>query len=93
MEVSGVVRRVGSAVQSFAAGDRVVATANGGLFTSYAIVPSVLAAKIPESLSFEEATSLPVVFMTLIRALLEIGQLGENQVSVSADNRVIPTNR
>ena len=62
-DVAGVVESVGEAVKDFKAGDEVLALGGmgnrAGAFQEIITIPSLLAAKKPTSLSFEEAASLP----------------------------------
>jgi NADPH:quinone reductase-like Zn-dependent oxidoreductase len=73
-EVAGVVKTVGAGVTHVKAGDRVFGLAVFGLATdSMARAGDVRL--IPEGLSFEEAATLPVVFMTSWHALKTVAQL------------------
>jgi acyl transferase domain-containing protein/NADPH:quinone reductase-like Zn-dependent oxidoreductase/SAM-dependent methyltransferase/acyl carrier protein len=73
-EVAGVVKTVGAGVTHLKAGDRVFGLAVFGLATdSMARAGDVRL--IPEGLSFEEAATLPVVFMTSWHALKTVAQL------------------
>lgn len=73
-EVAGVVKTVGDGVTHVKAGDRVFGLAVFGLATdSMARAGDVRL--IPEGLSFEEAATLPVVFMTSWHALKTVAQL------------------
>jgi NADPH:quinone reductase-like Zn-dependent oxidoreductase/SAM-dependent methyltransferase/acyl carrier protein len=73
-EVAGVVKTVGAGVTHVKAGDRVFGLAVFGLATdSMARAGDVRI--IPEGLSFEEAATLPVVFMTSWHALKTVAQL------------------
>ena len=73
-EVAGVVKTVGAGVTHVKAGDRVFGLAVFGLATdSMARAGDVRI--IPDGLSFEEAATLPVVFMTSWHALKTVAQL------------------
>ncbi len=73
-EVAGVVKTVGAGVTHVKAGDRVFGLAVFGLATdSMARAGDVRL--IPDGLSFEEAATLPVVFMTSWHALKTVAQL------------------
>lgn len=67
-DVAGTVRDPGSS--SFAKGDRVVAmvAARSG-WAEVAIVPSTAAARLPDSVSFEQAAALPVAAGTALACL------------------------
>ncbi|KAL7621887.1 hypothetical protein AAE478_007387 [Parahypoxylon ruwenzoriense] len=77
-EMSGIVRKVGSAVTDLAPGDRVMALCNGCLGTKN-ITPAEIATKIPDDLSFEAAATIPVCFGTVIYSLIDIGRLEAGQ--------------
>lgn len=74
-QASGVVREVGEGVTSVAPGQRVVAMMMKG---SHAELASVSARKVwalPDTVSFEDAASLPVEFGTASDCLFEFGHL------------------
>lgn len=63
VEIAGTVVET-NGYSSLSAGDRVMGLVNGGGYAEFAIMPADRAMKIPESLSFEEAASIPEVFLT-----------------------------
>ena len=67
-EVAGVVKAVGSRVEHVAPGDRVFGLAVFGL-ASHTLARGGDVRRIPGGLSFEQAATLPVVFMTAWHAL------------------------
>ncbi|KPI34372.1 Enoyl LovC [Cyphellophora attinorum] len=79
VEGAGVIASVGSGVKSLQVGDEVMALQGGrshgepwgGAFQEYVVVPAKYAAKKPESISFEEAASLPVCYITAVVALYD----------------------
>jgi len=73
-EMAGVVKAVGSGVTHVAPGDRVFGLAVFGLAT-YAMARAGDVRIIPGGLSFEEAATLPVVFMTSWHALKTVAHL------------------
>lgn len=73
-EVAGVVRAVGAGVKLVAPGDRVFGLAMFGLATQ-TLARGGDVRRIPAELSFEEAATLPVVFMTSWHALKKVAQL------------------
>lgn len=73
-EVAGVVKTVGAGVTHVKAGDRVFGLAVFGLAT-YSMARAGDVRIIPAGLSFEEAATLPVVFMTSWHALKAVAQL------------------
>lgn len=63
MEVAGVVQSVGEEVTGFAAGDRVCAATGmgfGGCAEVVCVPAAELVAKLPETVSFEQAAALPI---------------------------------
>jgi phthiocerol/phenolphthiocerol synthesis type-I polyketide synthase C len=74
LECAGRVTRVGSAVDGFCEGDRVVALAAGS-FATHVTVPTRQAVHLPDQLSCEAAATIPVAFMTAYYALLTQARL------------------
>jgi NADPH:quinone reductase-like Zn-dependent oxidoreductase/SAM-dependent methyltransferase/acyl carrier protein len=73
-EVGGIVKAVGAGVKHVAPGDRVFGLAVFGLATQ-AVARGGDVRRIPGKLSFEEAATLPVVFMTAWHALKGVAHL------------------
>ncbi len=71
-DCSGVIEEVGSNVNDLQVGDRVAAIVFGhgehGAYAEHVNVPRACVFKIPKSLSFEEAATLPVISLTAYRA-------------------------
>ncbi|KAK8059864.1 hypothetical protein PG996_009794 [Apiospora saccharicola] len=74
VDVSGIVTRVGSAVTDLKPGDKVM-TASCDTFATFVRFPAAGAMKIPEEMDFEEAASMPLIFLTAYYALVTAGQL------------------
>jgi NADPH:quinone reductase-like Zn-dependent oxidoreductase len=79
-ECAGVVRKLGSNVQNVKVGDRVMVFSGRSLCSRLKTLSRVCV-KIPESLNFEDAATMPCVYVTAIRSLLDIGRLQKGQVS------------
>jgi acyl transferase domain-containing protein/NADPH:quinone reductase-like Zn-dependent oxidoreductase/acyl carrier protein/SAM-dependent methyltransferase len=77
-EVGGVVKAVGTGVTHIAPGDRVFGLAVFGLSTQTLARGGDLR-RIPDGLLFEEAATLPVVFMTAWHALKNVARLGAGE--------------
>ncbi|HEY5706234.1 MAG TPA: SDR family NAD(P)-dependent oxidoreductase [Terrimicrobiaceae bacterium] len=73
-EVAGIVRAVGSGVTHVAPGDPVFGITAFGLAT-HALARAGDVRRIPVDLSFEEAATLPVVFMTAWHALKNVARM------------------
>src|SRR4051812_9617124 len=75
IEMSGIVTQVGSAVNHVKAGDRVVAVAMDGCFSTRAVMKAPLVAKIPDILGFADAATMPTVYGTVIQALMRVAHV------------------
>lgn len=73
-ECAGIVRSVGQDVTDLAPGDR-VAVAHSGSFASHVVVDHRQAVLIPPALTFEEAATLPIAFLTASYALGEVARV------------------
>ena len=78
LECSGIVTAMGKDISDFTLGDRVSATAVG-TFSTYTRCPASSAHKIPEAMSFEVASTIPIVFCTAYYALVELAHLEEHE--------------
>jgi NADPH:quinone reductase-like Zn-dependent oxidoreductase/ubiquinone/menaquinone biosynthesis C-methylase UbiE len=79
-ECAGVVKRAGAnaAAQGFRAGDRIM-TLLRGHYANLVRLPWTNAVHIPDSLSFETAASLPMVYTTAYVSLIETAQLEQGE--------------
>ncbi|MFD6065938.1 type I polyketide synthase, partial [Amycolatopsis lurida] len=77
-EAAGVVTDVGSEVTDLAPGDRVMGLVHGG-FGPLTFADRDLLAKMPEGWTFEEAASVPLVFLTAYYALTDLGGLKKGE--------------
>ncbi|PGH10329.1 hypothetical protein GX51_00086 [Blastomyces parvus] len=78
VEAAGIVTAVGPDVKDLRIGDRVMLLQNGS-FRSHVVAPEKLCAKIPGSLIFEDAATMPAVFGTAVYSLLHLGGLQRHQ--------------
>jgi thioester reductase-like protein len=74
LECAGTVVAVGAGVESVRAGDSVIALAPGS-FRSHVTTQACFTAPKPASMSFEEAVTVPVAFLTALYALEDLAQL------------------
>lgn len=94
-EVSGTVRAVGPDVTAFKAGDA-VSTVPGfsqskyGAYAEVAVVPADMLVAKPDGMSFEDAASVWMQYMTAYGALVDIAHLGagESVVITAASSSV-----
>jgi putative PIG3 family NAD(P)H quinone oxidoreductase len=75
LEVAGVVAAVGSAVDRWHVGDRVMALVAGGGYAQYCVAPAPQCLPVPAGLSSEEAAGMPETFFTVWTNVFERGQL------------------
>ena len=84
-DLSGTVAAVGSEVSEFAIGDQVFGVTNTqflGAYAEYAVATAGMVAKKPNSLSYAEAASVPVVAVTAWQALFDYARLQAGQTVV-----------
>jgi alcohol dehydrogenase len=75
-DVAGVVKQLGEGVTSLRLGDAVygqaaVTVGGSGAFAEYAVAPAARLARMPRSLSFTDAASLPLVGVSAQQAVVE----------------------
>lgn len=78
LDGSGTVTNVGTGVSNLQPGDRVFYFASGCLSTGITI-PAPRCVKIPQSLSWEDAATMPLVYATVIHSLLDMACLQAGQ--------------
>ena len=79
-EGAGTVCSIGPNVEHLRVGDRVAFSSVGCFSTSLSMRQNACA-KIPDSLSFEEAATMPCVYGTAMYGLMEVARLEKGQVS------------
>ena len=84
-ECAGIVTKTGSAVKNLQVGDRVFGAVPGNM-GNFIRGPSISVQQIPSKVEFEEAASMPVVYMTAIYAFMHLARLrrGESVLVQSA---------
>ncbi|KAJ4011786.1 hypothetical protein NW752_004187 [Fusarium irregulare] len=75
LEIAGTITRIGGSVTDLSVGQRVCALVLQGSYGNLVHVPITNIAKIPESLTFEVAVTLPITFITAYSALYEFARL------------------
>lgn len=78
-EGSGVVRRVGSDVKDLSPGDRVT-VCHKQIAKTRINIDAALCWKCPDDISLVEAATIPIVYVTAIYSLIEVGNLQKGQV-------------
>jgi acyl transferase domain-containing protein/acyl carrier protein/2-polyprenyl-3-methyl-5-hydroxy-6-metoxy-1,4-benzoquinol methylase len=89
LECSGRVAALGEGVEGFRVGQDVIAL-GAGCFASHLVTPALLVLPKPDRLTYEEAATLPVVFLTVSYALRHLARLraGERLLVHSATGGV-----
>lgn len=89
-EFSGVIEAVGEGVPESRIGERVCGSAFGAAFAESGVIPSKLALRIPDAMSFEEAAVFRVSYATAYHALVQRGTLaaGETLLVLGAGGAV-----
>lgn len=83
-DFAGIVSAVGEDVQGFAIGDKIygqasVLAGNSGSFAEYAVTSATQVGRMPDTVTFEQAASLPLVGVSAIQALEEHIHLKKGQ--------------
>jgi NADPH2:quinone reductase len=79
LEYAGVVESVGSAVELWQEGDRVMGILGGGGYAEYVTLHERMAVRVPAGISLEDAGAIPEVFMTAFDALFRQMKLSEGE--------------
>jgi NADPH:quinone reductase-like Zn-dependent oxidoreductase len=78
-DLAGTVEAVGDEATRFRAGDEVYAETTTGSFAEYAVVPEQLLAAKPATLTFEQATAVPLAGVTALQALRDVASVQPGQ--------------
>lgn len=74
VECSGIVTRVGADVTKYKPGDRVI-TFRLGCYRTFLRNPEEMFQKMPDSMSFEVAASIPCIYSTVYYSLFDVARL------------------
>jgi myxalamid-type polyketide synthase MxaB len=74
-EASGIVTRIGAGVSDYHVGDEVIVWDTAGCFASFVTVASQHISLKPAHLSFAEAATIPIAFLTAYYGLVELAQM------------------
>jgi acyl transferase domain-containing protein len=78
IECAGRISRTGPGVDGIRTGERVAALAPFS-FGAYVTAPEAFLLPLPEGMSFEEAATLPIVYLTAYSALIRLGKLSRGE--------------
>jgi NADPH:quinone reductase-like Zn-dependent oxidoreductase len=74
-DLAGQVEAAGPGVTQFRPGDEVFALVSHGCYAEYVAVPETLLARMPGSLSFEQAAAVPMAALTALTGLRDTGRV------------------
>jgi putative PIG3 family NAD(P)H quinone oxidoreductase len=75
LEAAGIVVALGSGVDEFAVGDRVMALLNGGGYAEYCVAQAAHCLPVPTGLALERAAGVPEAAFAVWHNLFELGRL------------------
>ncbi|KPA15487.1 polyketide synthase family protein [Candidatus Magnetomorum sp. HK-1] len=75
LECAGIIESVGANVSNFKIGDKVIALHAPGCFGNFVTVKADLVVLKPEQISFVEAATMPIVFLTAWYALVKLANI------------------
>ncbi|KAG4440758.1 hypothetical protein IFR05_003745 [Cadophora sp. M221] len=78
VECAGIISAVGSKVNGLQIGDRVCAMSEGA-YSTYTRCLGTSAQKISDSMSFEDASTIPVIYCTAYYSLFDLGRLTKGE--------------
>jgi NADPH:quinone reductase len=75
LDAAGVIEQIGSNVQRFQVGQRVVAFPSSGSYAEYAVADENLTFALPDSIDFDMAASCPIVSFLAYNLLADIARM------------------
>jgi NADPH:quinone reductase-like Zn-dependent oxidoreductase len=78
-DLAGQVQATGQGVTQFRPGDDVFALVSYGCYAEYVTVPETMLARMPGSLSFEQAAAVPMAALTALTGLRDTGRVESGQ--------------
>lgn len=81
-DIAGDIEQAGAEVKGLKPGQRVVAQVMGGGYAELAAAPANAVEPMPEGITYEEATSLPVAWLTAWIALLDTAALKPGETAL-----------
>lgn len=78
-DLAGQVEATGQGVTQFRPGDDVFALVSHGCYAEYVTVPETMLARMPGSLSFEQAAAVPMAALTALTGLRDTGRVESGQ--------------
>ncbi len=82
LEVAGTIEEIGSNVDNWKIGDRVMTLVGGGGYAEYAVAYANHLMPIPDSMSFEEAACVNESYITAFLNVFMLGELQDGQTAI-----------
>ncbi len=79
LEYSGIVKQTGTGVKNFSAGDKIMGVIRFGAYATHVNIDANYVVKLPEDWSFNEGAAFLVNVLTAYYALVELGNIKQNQ--------------
>lgn len=79
LEVSGEIVEKGDKVQSWQLGDKIFGLVAGGAYAEYVLIKASHMMMLPKTLTATQGAAIAEVFLTAFQALIQLGQLVQNQ--------------
>ncbi|MEK7433797.1 MAG: NAD(P)-dependent alcohol dehydrogenase [Cyanobacteriota bacterium] len=78
-ECAGEILELGKNVTDFKKGDRVIGATFKGCYSELAVIKKNKLVKMPDNLSYKDASTIPIACMTAYFSLLDLGKLKKGQ--------------
>lgn len=82
LEMAGEILALGAGVQGWQIGERVCALLPGGGYAEQVVIPALMALRVPEGWTFEQAAAVPEVFFTAYDNLFNWGRLQAGETAL-----------
>lgn len=75
LDVAGTITEIGTEVEGFKIGQRVIAFPTGGSYVEYAVADSKLTYALPDKISFTAAAACPIVAFAAYKLLADVARI------------------
>ncbi|KAF8901237.1 chaperonin 10-like protein [Mucidula mucida] len=76
LDIAGEVEAIGEDVEGWVKGDKVFCQSYGGAYQQYIIVPAKIVMRFPKNISFDQAVTAPICFVTACNGLMGPSPIG-----------------
>jgi len=82
LEVAGIIEEIGSEVEGWSVGDKVMTLVGGGGYAEYAVAYGCHLIAIPENMSYEEAACVCESYITAFSNIFMVGDFQDGQTAI-----------